>query len=98
MGCTYYIGGQEFTEKEFKKHLAGELDNYVKNGLVDLTKIKTIKNEKNKGSNVREIQKDGQGNAQNEGGQQNGKNVGQEANVQEEKVVQGEATPPITAL
>jgi hypothetical protein len=98
MGCTYYIGGQEFTEKEFKKHLAGELDNYVKKGLVDLTKIKTIKNEKNKGSNVREIQKDGQGNAQNEGGQQNGKNVGQEANVKEEKVVQGEATPPITAL
>ena len=43
MGCTYYIGGQEFTEKEFKKHLAGELDNYVKKGLVDLTKIKTNK-------------------------------------------------------
>lgn len=96
MGCTYFIGGQEFTEKEFKKHLASELDTYVKKGLVDLTKIKITTNEKNKGSNVREIQK-GQGNAQNEGKQQNGKNDGQETNVQEEKVVQGEVTPPITA-
>ena len=78
-GCKYFIGEQEFTEKEFKKHLQSELDNYVKNKLVDLTKIKTITNEKS--NEVREIE-NGQGQPKNEGGQQKGESNGQKTNVQ----------------
>jgi hypothetical protein len=81
-GCKYFIGEQEFTEKEFKKHLQSELDNYVKNKLVDLTKIKTITNEK--ANEVRKIE-NGQGKPENEGGQPQGGSERPQTNVQEEK-------------
>lgn len=45
MACKYYIGDKAFTEEELKQHLInGGLDAYVKEGAIDLSKIKKQNN------------------------------------------------------
>jgi len=82
MACTYYIGEQDFTEKQFRDHLKKELDNYIDKGLVDLNKIYVTPKAKKNATNQKPIEESVSSERENGNQKRNETETGSSGSVQ----------------